>query len=187
MKFRQTRSKYDLHAPQLVEWLEVENISVREAARRLNKIHPQLKAEDTGLCRWWSKVLKARNMGRWSDAISNAASYCRKVEGDFAKNPPPMLDMLIEMHRAIIMNEVMKKGDEKEALKVITEHVKPAMQWAQMKERGKSRALAENKFKESLRTKMEAGFDAMAEHIKDNPAAMTALENFRKVLAGTAK
>jgi hypothetical protein len=45
----------------------------------------------------------------------------------------------------------------------------------------------EAKFKESLRTKLETALNALAEHIKGNPKAKAAYEEFRSAIAETTK
>lgn len=53
----------------------------------------------------------------------------------------------------------------------------------------KAQALAfdQEKFKESLRSKLETALDALAEHVKGSAKARTAYENFRATVAETTK
>lgn len=46
---------------------------------------------------------------------------------------------------------------------------------------------AQERFKESLRTKLETALDALAEHIKGNPKAQAAYETFKATIAETTK
>lgn len=188
LKFKPTRSKYDAYAAQLEEWFdEKTNLTLKEAARRLNELNPELRAEPSNLGRWWSKRLVKKNLEEWLQTIGDASRHCRRVEGEFEANPPPELDTLMKMHHSLIMSSAMKKKPDEGVLDLLTNHLRPSLQWAQVQGKKRGNDLAETRFRESLRTKMEAGFDAMAEHIRDNPEAMTALENFRKTLAGAAE
>lgn len=160
---------------EMLEWLKAEGCS--SSASRLSKFLSDLRQQ--------------RLQDRLLNQIANGARQCKAVEQQFGDNPAPELDTLIKLHRVLILQLSTQGNADPEFLKLADQMMRTAMEFvsaqtkAQFKERELS--LGEAKFKESLRDKLQAGLDAVAEAFKTNPEAMNFYQRARSMIARETK
>src|SRR3954470_6102835 len=82
--------------------------------------------------------------------IRAAARHCQEVEREFGKNPPPELETLIKVHRAIILQLSAQRDCDPETVRQVTTLMKPVMDWAKLQEQRKERELAEAKYRDQI-------------------------------------
>ena len=60
--------------------------------------------------------------------IAAGARHCGQLEEQFGKNPPPELEMLIKLHRVIILQLSAQMNSNPDAVRWVTTLMKPVME-----------------------------------------------------------
>jgi hypothetical protein len=92
------------------------------------------------------EALQAQLLAR----IANGARQCREVEAEFGRNPAPSVETLIKIHRVLVLKLSNQANLDPDALRQVTELMKPVMEFARLEEKRKDRELAERKHQELL-------------------------------------
>jgi DNA-binding phage protein len=152
-------------------WLKEEGVTV--SASRLSEFLSSQR----------SQVLQNRLLAQ----IATGARQCKEVEQQFGANPAPELDTLIKLHRVLVLQLSTQGNADPEFLKLADQMMRTTMEFvsAQTRARHKERELelAESKFKESFRDKLQAGLDAVAEAFKGNTEAMSLYQQARQMIS----
>ena len=114
--------------------------------------------------------------------ISFGAEHYREIVEYLAKYPPPEMETLVALLRWIIFNQCAQLQRKPALARLIASMMRVVMDWALLQERVKMRELAQKKFKESMRTKLEAGLDDLAEAVGGDPKAKKAYQEFRTIV-----
>ena len=88
--------------------------------------------------------------------IASGARQCREVEAEFGRNPAPSVETLIKIHRVLVLKLSNQANLAPDALRHVTELMKPVMEWARLEEKRKDRELAERKHQELLAARKAA-------------------------------
>lgn len=80
------------------------------------------------------------------ERIQVAGQECRTVEREFGVNPPPDLEMLIKLHRALVFDLANKDLANPKVLSAITQLTKRVLEHAQLEERRRQREFTERKY-----------------------------------------
>lgn len=180
LKLKEQKSKLDPFISKIAHWFEVEKATIDEVKERLGQLGLEVTRDWLG--RWWQDRSIRLMRDKIFAQLALGSRQCRAVEDGFGDNPPPELETLIKLHRVLIMNYCAALAERPELIKLITLMMKPVMEWARLEEAKKAREFAESRFKEYLRTKLEAGLDQLAQHIKSDTGAREAYDNFKAAI-----
>jgi hypothetical protein len=118
------------------------------------------------------------------EQIGVAAQLCREVEQEFGQEPAPVLETLIKLHRMLVMNlaGAMRAKPNAGDMRLLTSLMKAVMEFGRIEEKRADRAFAETKYQESLRTKLDAGLEAVGDALKANPEALGLYRQARELV-----
>ena len=141
---KKKKSKLDPHTEELERWFD-EGKTLDQAREELQGRY-SLSVSPGLLSQWWEKRQQARMQDRILERIATGAQAVKRVEKQFAKDPPPELETLIKLHRVLIMQLTLQANADPELLKVATGAMRPVLDF--VKEQGKTedRTLARDKF-----------------------------------------
>jgi len=112
------------------------------------------------------------------DQITLAAKNWRELESEFGSNPPPELETLIKLYRVIILQISTQANCNPDTTRLVTNLIKPVMEWARIQEQRKERELAEMKYRDQKAAlEKEAGSE-----LENKGLALPTLEKIEKAL-----
>jgi hypothetical protein len=145
---KQPKSKLDPHLERLEHWFGSEHLSLEDAQERLRDLG--FNISKPRLSRWW----KARQLeivqNKLLDQIASAARQCQAIEAEFGRNAPPHMHTLINLHRVLVMKLSAQANLAPTLLPLVTNLMRPVLEWARLEEKQKDRRLAEAKFRRRL-------------------------------------
>lgn len=89
--------------------------------------------------------------------IAEAGRHCREIERQFGDHPAPELELVIKLHRVLLLQYTLAAKHRPEALKKARELMRPVMEWAALEEKRKQRELAEQKYRDQVEAEKAAG------------------------------
>ena len=125
MKERQ--SKLDAHAARLDQWFGVEKQSIEYVREQLAQDGVAVSA--SRLSEWWSARQSQLMQERQLSMIASGARQCKDVEKQFAENASPQMDMLMALHRVLILNLSTAATADSKLLKLVNETMYPVLQY----------------------------------------------------------
>lgn len=205
---KQRQSILDPFAARLAQWLTPKE----DGGDGLTLLQAQSQLAADGckisvgrLSEWWSDKQKRDADKRFLANIANGSRMSKQVKAAFASEPPPEIQTLINVVQSLIMTLQVKGQANPQYLELADRLLRSVLDFAAMqtkagfeklkieiRQTAEARAervlqLDREKFKEGLRTKLEAGLNELAQHIKGNPAAKSAYEAFRATIKETTK
>ena len=94
-------SKLDPFAEEIQGWFEEEKIPFPEAVQRLKTRGCSTSLDNLG--RWWRKRRSNALEEQLLDQIEFAGDQCLKLDRAFRKSPAPVIDILLKVHRVLIL------------------------------------------------------------------------------------
>jgi len=187
---KQKSSKLDPFADRLEQWFTPKDkggdgLTLEQARSQLKLDGCPVSA--SRLSGWWEARQSQKQQAALLGQITSGARQCQEIEKQFAKNPAPQLETIIKLHRVMIMRLATQSADNPELFEIMNALTKTVMEFvsgqtkAALKERELS--LAEERFKESLRTKLESAFAELATACKGNAEALQHIQKARALIA----
>ena len=145
---KRKQSKLARHTEQLDEWFGKEELTLAAVRERLAQAGCSVslaRLSDWRINRDWE-----RRREQVLNQIAAGARHCGQLEEQFGKNPPPELEILIKLHRVIILQLSAQMHSNPDAVRSVTTLMKPVMDWARLEEKRKDRELAEQKYRDEV-------------------------------------
>lgn len=117
MKARQ--SKIDQHADSLIEWFNLEKLSLKDAQTRLAA--QGVRVSLSRLSTWWSQQQERLMQEQLLASIASGARFNRDVEERFAKAPPPEMEAIKGVLKTLVMQLAVKGQAEPTLLDTATQ------------------------------------------------------------------
>jgi hypothetical protein len=133
-------------ASQIGGWVREEDQSLNQVRERLEGLGCQVPLDH--LERWWRGVEHKRVRSWLVASIAEAARHRAAAEKAFVRNPPPELEMVVKLCRALLLRFVTQAGKDPACVKIVTDLFKPVMDYARLEEKRKDRELAERKYQD---------------------------------------
>ncbi|MDB6109775.1 MAG: hypothetical protein JWR69_1525 [Pedosphaera sp.] len=178
---KQKPSKLDAFATQLEQWFGVDKITLEDAQARLKELGCSVSSSRLG--EWWEARLTQRMQDQLLGQIASGSRQCKEVERQFGENPAPELETLVKLHRVLILKLSTQANVAPEMVELVTDLMKPVMEFAKLQEKRADRELEQTRFAESMRTKLQSGLDAVAQAFKGKPEAMKLYQQARAMIA----
>lgn len=142
-----------------------------------------LKVGPKALHRWFHKDdgLKVLSF------IASGASMNQKIEEAYQQNPEPAVETLVKLCKTLVMQLSVQGATDPEKLKAANFLFGNVLDFLKIQEKAKDREFNEIKFKESLKTKLQSGLDAVAEAFRGNPDAMQFYTRARSMIERETK
>ncbi len=153
-----TSSKLDPYLDRLEHWLGVEQLTLDETRQRLRAVGCSISM--AALSRWWRNRRQQHLQNALVTQIADAAHQCQQVEAEFSRHPAPPLETLVKLHHVIILKLSAQANVVPTFLSLITDLMKPVMQWARLEEKKKLREFAQKKYRDQLHAQGAASADA---------------------------
>jgi hypothetical protein len=183
MGSRQT-SKLEPYAEQLEEWFEIDGMALRKAQKRLLALGCEVSV--SCLSRWWNDHKARRLEEQLFALIAGGAKQCRKLEEAVANGNTPELELLIQIHRSLILNLCAKGCEEAPHwLRLATDLMKPVLGWASLQEKRRIRELNEQKYRDQVaaqKAAIERELNAAKASGGINPQTLERVERELKLL-----
>jgi hypothetical protein len=144
----------EVRAEQIEEWMQAENLELEAVRDRLAGLGCPVSPK--ALADWWNARRARRVQAELLALIASAAGQCREIERDFAAHTAPSLETLVSLHRVLIFRLTAQANATPELLRVVTDSLRPALEFAKLQEKQKSRELAEQKHRDALAAQKEA-------------------------------
>ena len=141
-------SKLERYSEQLEEWFELDGIALREAQKRLAELG--CKVGLSSLSRWWNDRKATRSEAQFLAMVKRGARQCRLLEKALADGGAPELELLIKLHRSLILNLSTQGEKAPNLLRLAAELMKPVLGWASLQEKRRIRELAEQKYRDQV-------------------------------------
>jgi len=88
--------------------------------------------------------------------ITHGGRLCAEIEKQFGQNPAPELETLIKLYRVLILKFSVEARVAPEMFELVTDLMKPVMDWARLQEKRRERELAEQKYRDQLEAQKAA-------------------------------
>lgn len=88
--------------------------------------------------------------------ITHGGRLCAELESQLGKNPPPELETLIKLYRVMILKFSAEANVAPDLFKLVTDLMKPVMDWARLQEKRRERELAEQKYRDQVEAQKAA-------------------------------
>ena len=164
---RKQASVLDDHYEDLTRWLaekpEGEQLSFGAAVERLAA--RGVKTTDSSLSRWWKATAPRRMLAR----ITSGQAACAQLDAHFGAHPAPAISTLVDWLKTLVAQQVATGAAPD--VDALTRLFKPILEWAKLEEHRQDRALDQEKFAAGMRTKIEAGIEAIHAEIKGDAEA----------------
>ncbi len=82
------------------------------------------------------------------ERIAAGAQECQELERLFGQHPPPELELLLKLHRVLILKFTLEAEGAPEMIKLVKDLMRPVVDWAQVQEQRRRRELAEQKYRD---------------------------------------
>jgi DNA-binding phage protein len=144
----------------------------------------------------WGLKLSPKMLNRWFHKdddlkvlsfIASGASMNQKIEEAYQRNPEPQIETLVKLAKTLVMQLSVQGATDPEKLKAANFLMGNVLDFLKIQEKAKDRAFNETKFKESLKTKLQSGLDAVAEAFKGNAEAINFYQRARSMIERETK
>jgi hypothetical protein len=123
------------------------------------------------------------NQERLLDLLEQAGQQCRELELAYGKEPAPSVELLLNLHRTMVLDFAVRATADPDLLKWVKELMRPVMDWAHVEEKRKDRALAERKHNDQYELrKAERGLRDGQAGDAIRPETLTQIEHELKLL-----
>lgn len=174
------KSKLDQYAEQL---------AAMDAERKtLAEMQAWLKQEgcavaNSTLSSYLEGLRQAATQASILERITSGAQQCAAIEKQFAKNPAPGMETLVGLLRVFILNLSANSSVDPKLLSVAASLLQPVLKWNEMQLKQSALMLDREKFKESLRSKIQAGLDQILAEANNNPVIQAAVNQIQNATA----
>ena len=110
-----------------------------------------------------SEISTAPREEQLLERLEEAADRCAELERHFDTHPPPEIEFLIKLHRAKVL-KLSLQPTSPVMVKLITDLMKPILDWARLEEKRKDRELAERKYHDQSDARKTAEAEAAGEN-----------------------
>jgi len=173
-KTRSDASPLHQFCEQLDVWLYVENASYEDCVKRLAKDH-EFYCSVSSVWRWKQR----RDGERLLEQITDRARQSRDVVERFAAENPALDSGFTNLLKQVAFDLVSSPNPDPAAICLVAGK---ALKLRDQDLKRQQLDLAADKFKASLRSKIEEGLDELAKTIGTNPEARALYEQFRAVV-----
>ena len=173
-KTRSDASPLNQFRDQLDDWLYIENASFQDVAQRLARDH-SFTCSPSSVWRWKQR----RDEERLLEHITSKARQSRDVVAKFAEENPELDASFTNMLRQVAMDLVSSPNPDPQAICLVAGK---ALKLRDQDLQKKKLELAADKFKASMRSKLEEGLDELAKTIGNNAEARALYDSFRAVV-----
>lgn len=173
-KTRSDASPLNQFQERLDDWLYIENASFQEVSQRLARDH-SFMCSPSSVWRWKQR----RDEERLLEQITNKARQSREVVAKFAEENPELDASFTNLLRQVAMDLVSSPNPDPQAICLVAGK---ALKLRDQDLQRKKLELSADKFRASLRTKLEEGLDELAKTIGSNPEARALYDSFRAVV-----
>lgn len=176
------KSKLDEHADQIAGWYRDEpQLKLADCSARLASLGCSVSP---GRLSEYLAARRAESLQRSLLAgIATGSQMARQIDDAFAKNPPPELKLLVGLVKSLVINLNVEGQADPALLDVANSMLKTVLEFAKLEAKQRDTELDEQRFRESVRTKIQSGLDALHAEIKSNAVAREAFERFRAVVS----
>lgn len=141
---KEKQSKLDAWAERLDEWFGVEK-------KTLAQVKEQLALDGCSvslsrLSEWWSARSSQHLQERLLGQIASGARACREVEEALGENGAPGLDVLIKLHRVLILKLSTEGNVEAEQLELVNRMMREVIKFARLEQLERQIGLDRDKF-----------------------------------------
>ncbi len=147
------------HDELLERWIGQENLTYAQAQARLERDHG-LRISISALHRWWRRRGQRKIREVVLRNITAGAEATRQIAGLAERQGVPDLDQLISWVRVLIAN-LATRPDAKVDVEGLVQLIRPAMEWAKIRQRGEQLEMDREKL-ELLKRKAAAAEAAEA-------------------------
>jgi hypothetical protein len=123
-------SKLDPFADEIQGWFEEEKIPFTEAVQRLKTRGCSTSLDNLG--RWWRKRRSNALEEQLLDQIEFAGDQCLKLDRAFRKSPAPVIDILLKVHRVLILKLNNQANVDPKLMALASSAFKPLFEWARI-------------------------------------------------------
>ena len=88
--------------------------------------------------------------------MNQAARFCQTIREQLRQEPGPELETILQLHRLLVLKLSADAQAAPELLRLVQTLMRPLMDWARLEESRKLRALAEQKYRDSLAAQQAA-------------------------------
>jgi hypothetical protein len=113
-------------------------------AKKGCQVHP------SWLGRWWRARRNRSHAEELLDVIHRSAHQCLRLEKAFADGRTPDLELLIQIHRVLLLNLSADASVEPAILDRLTRVMKTILSWACLHEKRRIRELNEQKYRDQV-------------------------------------
>lgn len=145
---KQKQSKLDSYAERLTEWF----LPVDQGGKgfTLDQAREQLRLDGVSvscsrLSVWWSGQQQVRLEDRLLSQIASGARQVREVEQQFGKAPAPELEMLVKLHRVLILKLATEGNVDAEKLELVNRMMREVQKFARLEQLGEQNKLEARK------------------------------------------
>jgi hypothetical protein len=110
--------------------------------------------------------------------ITHGGRLCLEIEKQFGENPAPELETLIKLYRVLILKFSLEAQVAPELFRLVTDLMKPVMEWARLQEKRRERELAEQKYRDQAEAQKAS--QAKEQQARSGEAALTS-ETIEKI------
>jgi hypothetical protein len=159
---------------ELEQWIYEENASFVDIVARLKSQH-SFSCSVSSVWRWKQR----RDDERLIERIADRAQRSRQVVAAFAEENPALDSSFTQLLQQIAFDVTSSESPDPE---MVTKIVGQALKLRQQEISREKLDLARDKFKASIRSKLEEGMAELARAIEANPEAQAAFAKFKAVL-----
>ena len=116
------------------------------------------------------------------EQIAEGAGLCEALEQRFAGNPAPELDLLIKVCRLLVLKFSLEAETSPAVLRLLSDLIKPVMDWARLEEKRKEREFAEQKYREQTAAQRTADEKEKREASGENALKSETLQQIEREL-----
>lgn len=177
-----TPSKLDPFAERLDEWFGVEKKTLKEVQAQLALDGCSVSL--SRLSEWWEARTQEKAEARLLSQIASGAEQVVAVRKHFAQNAPPQLEMLIDLHRVLVMQMSTQAAANPDLIKLADQALRTVMEYVsgQTKARLKERelALAEGKWAWIQKEDLDKALAALHAELKALPGGNEIYQSFER-------
>jgi len=116
------------------------------------------------------------------DQIAEGAGFCAALERRFGENPAPELELLIKLCRVLLLKFSLEANKSPAMLRLLSDLVKPVMDWARLEEKRKEREFAEQKYREQSAAQRATSEKEQQDALGENALKSETLEKIEREL-----
>lgn len=174
-------NKFTPHAEAILGWFATEpELRLVDAVTRLADLG--VKATPGELSIFLRRHRDEDEREKMLYGVATGAEKCRELDEAFAKNPAPELSLLIKLLKNLILNLNLNPDTAPEHLELATNLMRPVIEFARIEQKQRDAELNLEKFRDSTRSKVDAGLDEIAALFKSLPELQAEFDALRAKL-----